>query len=55
MPTRLVASLLYLKDAFALADEDVVERWIEKPYWRHFSGERSFRHELPRDPSSLVR
>jgi IS5 family transposase len=50
-----MASLLYLKHTFALSDEDVVERWTENPYWQHFSGERYFRHELPCDPSSLVR
>jgi IS5 family transposase len=33
----------------------VVERWIENPYRQHFGGERYFRHELPCDPSSLVR
>ena len=55
LPTRLMASLLYLKHTFALSDEDLVERWIENPYWQHFSGERYFRHELPCDPSSLVR
>lgn len=55
LPTRLMASLLYLKHAFALSDEDVVERWIENPYWQQFSGERYFRHDLPCDPSSLVR
>lgn len=55
LPTRLMASLLYLKHAFAMSDEDVVERWKENPYWQHFSGERYFQHELPCDPSSLVR
>lgn len=55
LPTRLMASLLYLKHVYALSDEDVVERWCENPYWQHFSGERYFRHELPCDPSSLVR
>ncbi|MCO5120700.1 MAG: IS5 family transposase [Burkholderiaceae bacterium] len=55
LPTRLVAGLLYLKHTFALSDEDVVERWVENPYWQHFCGERYFRHELPCDPSSLVR
>lgn len=55
LPTRLMASLLYLKHVYALSDEDVVERWTENPYWQHFSGERYFRHELPCDPSSLVR
>jgi IS5 family transposase len=55
LPTRLMAALLYLKHAYALSDEDVVERWCENPYWQHFSGEQYFRHELPCDPSSLVR
>ena len=55
LPTRLMASLLYLKHVYALSDEDTVERWSENPYWQHFSGERYFQHELPCDPSSLVR
>jgi IS5 family transposase len=55
LPTRLMAALLYLKHVYALSDEDVVERWVENPYWQHFSGERYFRHELPCDASSLVR
>lgn len=55
LPTRLMAALLYLKHVYALSDEDVVERWCENPYWQHFSGERYFRHDLPCDPSSLVR
>jgi len=55
LSTRLMAALLYLKHVYALSDEDVVERWCENPYWQHFSGERYFRHELPCDPSSLVR
>lgn len=55
LPTRLMAALLYLKHVYALSDEDVVERWCENPYWQHFSGERYFGHELPCDPSSLVR
>lgn len=55
LDTRLMAALLYLKHAYALSDEDVVERWVENPYWQHFSGQRYFRHELPCDPSSLVR
>jgi transposase, IS5 family len=40
LPTRLMASLLYLKHVYALSDEDTVERWSENPYWQHFSGER---------------
>ncbi|CAD5374676.1 transposase [Rubrivivax sp. A210] len=55
LPTRLMASLLYLKHVYALSDEDTVARWSENPYWQHFSGELYFQHELPCDPSSLVR
>jgi IS5 family transposase len=55
LPTRLMAGLLYLKHLYALSDEEVVARWIENPYWQHFCGERYFRHDLPCDPSSLVR
>jgi len=55
LPTRLMAALLYLKHVYALSDEDTVARWSENPYWQHFSGERYFRHDLPCDPSSLVR
>ena len=55
LSTRLMASLLYLKHVYALSDELTVERWVENPYWQHFSGERYFQHELPCDSSSLVR
>ena len=55
LPTRLMAALLYLKHVYALSDEDTVQRWSENPYWQHFSGERYFQHDLPCDPSSLVR
>lgn len=52
--TRLMAALLYLKHAYALSDEDMVERWTENPYWQHFNCVRYFQHALPCDPSSLV-
>jgi IS5 family transposase len=55
LPTRLMASLLYLKHVYALSYEDTIERWSENPYWQHFSGERYFQHELPCDAPSLVR
>ena len=32
-PTRLMASLLYLKHVYALNDEDTVARWSENPDW----------------------
>ena len=32
--TRLIAGLHYLKHAYDLSDEAVVERWVENPYFR---------------------
>ncbi|MFE3838776.1 IS5 family transposase [Pseudogemmobacter sonorensis] len=52
---RLVAGLMYLQHAFKLSDEAVVARWVEYPYYQHFTGETFFQHRPPIDPSSLVR
>jgi len=52
---RLVAGLLYLQHAYRLSDEAVVARWVENPYYQHFTGETFFRHRPPIDSSSLTR
>ena len=54
-PPRVVAGLLYLQHAFRLSDEAVVARWVENPYYQHFTGEVFFQHRPPIDPSSLTR
>lgn len=54
-PARLIVGLLYLKHAFNLSDEALIERWIENPYWQYFCGEVYLRHDFPVDPSSLTR
>ncbi len=54
-PPRLVAGLLYLQHAYRLSDEAVVDRWVENPYYQHFTGETFFQHRSPIDPSSLTR
>jgi transposase, IS5 family len=54
-PSRLVAGLLYLQHAFRLSDEAVIARWVENPYYQHFTGETFFQHRPPIDPSSLTR
>ncbi|SFA62041.1 transposase, IS5 family [Paracoccus halophilus] len=41
--------------AFRLSDEAVVARWVENPYYQHFTGETFFQHRPPIDPSSLSR
>ena len=43
---RLIAGLMYLQHAFNLSDEAVVARWVENPYYQHFSIAR--RSTLPR-------
>ena len=53
--TRLMVALHYLKYSFDLSDEDVVEGWVENPYWQSFSGMKFFEHEAPIDPSSMTR
>ncbi len=55
LPTRLMASLLYLKHAFNESDEDVVQRWAETPTWQYFSGNEYFEHRRPCDPTQLVK
>lgn len=55
LPARLVVGVLYLKHAFALSDEVVVERWVENPYWQYFCGMQYFQHELPFHPTSLIK
>jgi len=55
LPIRLVVGLHYLKYASNESDESVVERFLENPYWQYFCGLEYFEHEVPLDPSSLVR
>jgi transposase, IS5 family len=52
---RLVAGLMYLQHAYGLSDEAVLARWVENPYFQHFTGEAFFQHRLPLHPSSLSR
>jgi IS5 family transposase len=53
--TRLMVALHYLKYQHDLSDEDVVAAWVENPYWQHFSGQRTFQHRVPIEPSSRPR
>ncbi len=50
-----MAGLLYLQHAYRLSDEAIVARWVENPYYQHFTGETFFQHRPPIDPSSLTR
>ena len=53
--TRLMVALHYLKYSYDLSDEDVVQGWLENPYWQYLSGMKFFQHELPIHPSSMTR
>ena len=52
---RLMVGLHYLKHAFNVSDESVVERWVENPYWQRFCGFEYMQHELPLHPTALVK
>jgi IS5 family transposase len=52
---RLVAGLMCLQHAHGLSDEAVLARWVENPYYQHFTGETFFQHRPPLHPSSLSR
>lgn len=52
---RLMASLLYLKHAFNLSDEELVARWSENVVWQYFSGQEYYTPELPCDATQLGR
>ncbi len=54
VPARSIVGLLMLKRMFDESDESVVDRWIENPYWQHFTGEEYFQKRRPFDPSEFV-
>jgi IS5 family transposase len=53
--TRLMVGLHYLKHLYQLSDEDVVEGWVENPYWQYLCGSKYFEQELPIHPTSMTR
>lgn len=52
---RVVIGLFYLKHAFDRSDEDLIDRWVENPYWQWFCGFTVMQHEPPIDASTLSR
>jgi IS5 family transposase len=50
-----MVSLLYLKHAFDLSDEQLVERWSENVVWQFFSGMDYYQHKLPCDATKIGR
>jgi IS5 family transposase len=52
---RLMASLLYLKNAYNLSDEDLVARWSENVVFQFFSGQAYYEPRQPCDATQIGR
>lgn len=55
LPIRLLVGLHYLKHAYNVSDESVVQQFLENPYWQYFCGFEYFQHQFPLDPTTLVK
>ena len=55
LPIRLMCSLLYLKHAFNLSDEETCERWAENVVWQYFSGVDYYEPRVPCDATQIGR
>lgn len=55
LPIRLMVALLYLKHAYNLSDDGVIERWAQDVYFQFFSGQEYFQAHLPCDKAQLSR
>lgn len=47
IPIRTIAGIVLLKQIFDESDENVLDRWVENPYWQYFCGEVYFRYGPP--------
>ena len=52
---RLMIGLHYLKYLKNLSDEEIVNRWVENPYWQYFCGEEYFQTTFPIHPTSMTK
>ena len=55
LPIRLMCSLLYLKHAFNLSNEETCERWAENVVWQYFSGLDYYEPRPPCDATQIGR
>lgn len=54
-PIRLMVGLMMLQHMYGLSDEQVVNQWVQNPYWQYFCSYDYLQWELPSDPSSMTR
>ena len=52
-PVRFMIGMFILKHTYALADEQVWNRWVHDPYFQYFTGEEFFQHDLPHERSGM--
>lgn len=55
IPTRLMVGLHYLKHLHGLSADELVEQWVENPYWQYLCGSKYFEHHLLIHPTSMTR
>ena len=51
--TRMMVGLTLLQSLYSLSEDDVVNRWVENPYWQYLCGETFFQHQSPIARSGL--
>ena len=54
-PVRMLAGLTMLRCMYGLSDQEVLDGWLENPYWQYFCGGTFFEHRPPADQSTLSR
>lgn len=52
---RMLAGLTMLRVRFGLGDQEVLDGWVENPYWQFFCGGTFFEHRPPTTQSTLSR
>ena len=55
IPVRMMVGLTFLKYMFGLSDQEVLDNWVENPYWQYFCGGEFFEHEPPTDQTVMSR
>lgn len=55
IPVRTMVGLTFLKYMFGLGDQEVLDNWVENPYWQYFCGGEFFEHEPPTDQTVMSR
>ena len=55
IPVRMMVGLTFLKYMFDLSDQEVLDGWVENPYWQDFCGGAFFEREPPTDQTVMSR